>query len=93
VQAVDEPKFTEIYARMCKVLSSMKVPAERGNNGEPEVTFRKLLLGRCRAEFEKNPEAEINLEATQKEIEETADPVSASLMSLSTVICYYASVH
>lgn len=87
MQAVDEPKFTEIYAQMCKVLSSIKVPAEPGNNGEPEVTFRKLLLSRCRAEFEKNPEAR------QKEIEETADPVSASLMSLSTVICYYASVH
>ncbi|XP_021924394.1 eukaryotic translation initiation factor 4 gamma 3-like [Zootermopsis nevadensis] len=74
-QAVDVPNFAETYARMCKVLSSIKVPAQRGNKDEPEVTFRKLLLGRCRAEFEKNSESGINQEATQKEIEETADPV------------------
>jgi translation initiation factor 4G len=61
---------------MCRALSSVQVPAERRNKDEPEVTFRKLLVNRCQAEFEKNSEVELNREAKLEEIEQTTDPVS-----------------
>lgn len=54
----------------------MQVPAERRNKDEQEVTFRKLLVNRCQAEFEKNSEADLNREAKREEIEQTTDPVS-----------------
>ncbi|KDR14787.1 Eukaryotic translation initiation factor 4 gamma 3 [Zootermopsis nevadensis] len=43
-KAVDEPSFSEAYARMCKVLSGTQVPAECEIKDEPEINFRKLLL-------------------------------------------------
>ncbi|XP_021930528.1 eukaryotic translation initiation factor 4 gamma 3-like isoform X4 [Zootermopsis nevadensis] len=82
-KAVDEPNFSEAYAQMCKVLSSMQVPAERRNKDEQEVTFRKLLVNRCQAEFEKNSEADLNREAKREEIEQTTDPEKKKELQLS----------
>jgi hypothetical protein len=80
---------------MCKVLSSTRVPAERRNMGEPEVTFRRLLLNRCQEEFEKISEVELNREARLKEIQQTTDPVSSlnvlgvSLILLHSLFTYH----
>lgn len=74
---MDEPGFSVAYALMCKVLSDMKVPAERKTPEDPEfVNFRKLIVNRCQTEFEKNTEAELNKDAKFKEINLQTDPVS-----------------
>jgi len=48
-KAVDEQGFAEEYAKMCKHLSEKHVM----ENDQP-VNFRKLLIGRCQIEFEKD---------------------------------------
>jgi len=48
-KAVDEPGFSEEYAKMCKVLSEKQIVDEGA-----VVNFRKLLIGRCQVEFEKD---------------------------------------
>ena len=46
---MDEPGFSEEYAKMCKVLNEKQVK----ENGQV-VNFRKLLITRCQVEFEKD---------------------------------------
>lgn len=53
-KALDEPKYSSMYAQLCKRLS------EEAPNFEPPgqpCTFRLLLLNNCRYEFEKRFEA------------------------------------
>ncbi|XP_021940993.1 eukaryotic translation initiation factor 4 gamma 3-like isoform X2 [Zootermopsis nevadensis] len=64
-KAVDEPTFSEEYARMCKVLYGTQVPAECENKDESEINFRKLLLNQCQNQFEKNSEVELDREAAE----------------------------
>jgi len=73
---VDEPNFSEAYSNMCKVLSTLQVPAEMRGKDEPDYNFRKLLVNRCQMEFERNTVVELDREAKLVEIEQTADPVS-----------------
>jgi len=72
---------------MCKVLSTLQVPADT-NKDEPEYNFRKLLVNRCQVEFEKNSVEELNREAKLTEIEQTTDPVSIDTQSKQV---YYVS--
>lgn len=48
-KAVDEPEFSVAYARMCEVLREKKVKTTEG-----PLDFRKLLIGRCQKEFERD---------------------------------------
>ncbi|KAI8440653.1 hypothetical protein MSG28_001862 [Choristoneura fumiferana] len=53
-KALDEPKYSSMYAQLCKRLS------EEAPNLEPApqpCTFRLLLLNKCRAEFENRAQA------------------------------------
>lgn len=53
-KALDEPKYSSMYAQLCKRLS------EEAPNFEPPnspCTFRLLLLNKCRAEFENRSKA------------------------------------
>lgn len=47
---------------------------ESSSNPQEKVTFKKLLLNRCQAEFEKDKNAAVDLEKMQKAIDE-ADSV------------------
>lgn len=52
-KALDEPKYSSMYAQLCKRLS------EEAPNFEPPrgpCSFRLLLLNKCRAEFENRSE-------------------------------------
>lgn len=52
-KALDEPKYSPMYAQLCKRLS------EEAPNFEPSenpCTFRVLLLNKCKSEFEKRAE-------------------------------------
>ncbi|XP_026283056.1 eukaryotic translation initiation factor 4 gamma 2 isoform X1 [Frankliniella occidentalis] len=53
-KALDEPKYSSMYAQLCKRLT------EEAPNFEPEgkpCTFRLLLLNKCRSEFENRAQA------------------------------------
>lgn len=53
-KALDEPKYSSMYALLCKKLS------EEAPNLEPPpgpCTFRRLLLNKCRDEFENRSKA------------------------------------
>lgn len=57
-KALDEPKYSSMYAQLCKRLS------EEAPNFEPAgqpCTFKLLLLNKCRAEFENR--AQVRLES------------------------------
>ena len=48
-KALDEPKYSSMYAQLCKRL------AENAPNFDPAdkpCTFKRLLLNRCKDEFE-----------------------------------------
>ncbi|XP_055935271.1 eukaryotic translation initiation factor 4 gamma 3-like isoform X2 [Argiope bruennichi] len=65
--AINERKFSAVYAKLCNHLALIKVPTS-GKSGT-QVNFRKLLLTKCEKEFEfyrsdeKNEEKTKNLEA------------------------------
>lgn len=58
-KAVLEPAFSQTYANLCKIMSSIKFPDEQNPKISP---FRKTLLNRCQKEFfrEKTDEDSIN---------------------------------
>ena len=53
---MDEPEFCVAYARMCEVLRSKKVHAERPTEQGPskQVDFQRMMIGRCQKEFERD---------------------------------------
>ena len=62
-KALIEPKFCELYADLCyqlnSVLPDFEDPEGRTDaKGNPaRVNFRKMLINKCQAEFEKGSEA------------------------------------
>lgn len=61
---MDEPSFSEAYARMCKILKHKKTKQEETTN------FRKLLIGRCQQEFLKDYMEGLDKEKYEKEYAE-----------------------
>ena len=54
---MDEPEFCVAYARMCEVLRSKKVHAERqgvSDGPSKQVDFQRMMIGRCQKEFERD---------------------------------------
>ena len=51
-QAVDEPEFSQAYARMCEVLSGKKVTNE--SSGQKHMNFQRMMITRCQKEFERD---------------------------------------
>ncbi|XP_046850816.1 eukaryotic translation initiation factor 4 gamma 1-like isoform X1 [Xenia sp. Carnegie-2017] len=62
-KAIGEPVFCLAYANMCRCLCLLKINDVDGN----VVSFRKLLLNRCRKELEKEKEDEALLEKQKLE--------------------------
>lgn len=58
-KALDEPVFSVAYARMCKVLSMLKIADEEGK----EIKFRTLLITRCQKEFMRDYMADLDRDA------------------------------
>lgn len=53
-KALDEPKYSSMYAQLCKRLSK---EAPNFEPGDQPCTFRLLLLNKCKAEFENRSQA------------------------------------
>ena len=53
LQAVDEPEFSQAYARMCEVLSGKKVIADE-STGQKPMNFQRMMITRCQKEFERD---------------------------------------
>ena len=54
---MDEPEFCVAYARMCEVLRSKKVHAERqgvSDGPRQQVDFQRMMISRCQKEFERD---------------------------------------
>ncbi len=68
-QAVDEPIFSSTYAKMCQSLLSKddKVPSATEAQA---LAFRKLLLGTCQKEFEKDKASLQDVESKRRLVEE-----------------------
>lgn len=73
LQAVDEPGFSFLYAKICKQFQKKQVtvPSEDGKT----VThyFRQILLTRCQKEFENDYRQEIEYEKRKVEVESIVD--------------------
>ena len=52
-QAVDEPEFSQAYARMCEVLSGKKVTNDE-SSGQKPMNFQRMMITRCQKEFERD---------------------------------------
>ncbi|KAK2702923.1 eukaryotic translation initiation factor 4 gamma 1-like [Artemia franciscana] len=66
-KVVDEPIYAPKYAELCKLMFEKEVPSASGTG---KVSFRKLLLGRCQATFEKEKKDEEEILSKQKALEE-----------------------
>ncbi|XP_066567781.1 eukaryotic translation initiation factor 4 gamma 1-like [Amia ocellicauda] len=66
-KAISEPNFSVTYANMCHCLMEFHVPT----TGKPgvTVTFRKMLLSRCKTEFEKDKGSNEVVEKKQKQLD------------------------
>ncbi|XP_067139313.1 eukaryotic translation initiation factor 4 gamma 1-like [Centruroides vittatus] len=72
-KAIDEPNSGVPYAYMCKHIAMSKLNVNTGN--QKSTNFRKALLTKCQAEFERDNNDEINYENRHQLIEnaETED--------------------
>ncbi len=70
-KSIDEQVFSQTYAQLCKVLSSIKV----SSNAEPlkNVNFRTMLLTRCQKEFDTDYYQEINYDKLIQEVDQCVD--------------------
>ena len=50
---MDEPEFSQAYARMCEVLSGKKVTADESTGAKP-MNFQRMMITRCQKEFERD---------------------------------------
>ncbi|XP_070561579.1 uncharacterized protein [Ptychodera flava] len=66
-KAISEPGFSVAYANLCRCIMAMKVPT---GDGKGYVNFRKLLLMKCKKEFEKDIYKDDEMEAKKKAMEE-----------------------
>lgn len=61
-KALDEPKYSSMYAQLCRRLSEEAPnfePPTNANGSTPSIsTFRQLLLAKCRVEFENRSAAQ-----------------------------------
>ena len=50
---MDEPEFSQAYARMCEVLSGKKVITDE-STGQKPMNFQRMMITRCQKEFERD---------------------------------------
>eukprot|EP00794_Sanderia_malayensis_P015465 gene15465-17049_t len=70
-KALSEPGFSAAYAKLCDEIAKQKVPHESGKGSH--YTFKRILLNKCQAEFEKEKTDELQLEKEQLKHFENAD--------------------
>ncbi|XP_062264133.1 eukaryotic translation initiation factor 4 gamma 3-like [Platichthys flesus] len=69
-KAINEPSLSVAYGKMCSCLATLKVP----KTGQPgcTVSFIKLLLGRCKKEFENDKSDDVVIRMKQKKLDSAA---------------------
>lgn len=72
-KAVDEPAFCDLYAKLCKKMSTISVDVQGPNNEKKKIKFNTLLLERCQTCFETDKYKDLDLEKRLKEIDECED--------------------
>ncbi|CAF1205745.1 unnamed protein product [Rotaria sordida] len=72
-KAVDEPKFSFLYARLCQFFQRKQVTVPDENGQRITHSFRQLLLTRCQKEFENDYRQEIGYEKRKSEVETITD--------------------
>ena len=87
-KAVLEPAFSQTYANLCKVMSSIQFP----DDPNPKVSpFLKTLLNRCEKEFlkEKSGELEINKKKMLGNINLIGELYNLSMISTNIIMESY----
>lgn len=87
-KAVLEPAFSQTYANLCKVMSSIQFP----DDPNPKVSpFLKTLLNRCEEEFlkEKSGELEINKKKMLGNINLIGELYNLSMISTNIIMESY----
>ena len=74
LQIILEPRFAIMYAKLCKVMSPMKVECVSEEGKTKHLSFRKVLLAMFQKELEKDKKDDQNMTIMQKTIE-TAETV------------------
>ena len=64
-----DSRFAIAYAKLCKVMSSIKVEYVSEKDKTKHTNFRSMLLTKCQKEFEKDKKDDENMETMQKEIQ------------------------
>ncbi|CAF4233647.1 unnamed protein product [Rotaria sp. Silwood2] len=72
-KAVDEPKFSFLYAKLCQYFQRKQVTVPDENGQRLTHSFRQLLLTRCQKEFENDYRQEIGYEKRKIEVEAITD--------------------
>ena len=72
-QALEEPSFSIAYANLCKVMSPLKVEWEEEGKAK-HTNFRRELLTKCQAEFERDKKDDEEHDKKQKAVDEAATP-------------------
>eukprot|EP01090_Pellita_catalonica_P017362 TRINITY_DN5222_c0_g1_i1.p1 TRINITY_DN5222_c0_g1~~TRINITY_DN5222_c0_g1_i1.p1 ORF type:complete len:1214 (-),score=292.04 TRINITY_DN5222_c0_g1_i1:51-3692(-) len=52
-KALYEPKFSEMYARLCKDLDEDRQPPQQSKKKKKTTPFKRMLLNKCQEQFEK----------------------------------------
>jgi translation initiation factor 4G len=76
-KSILEPKFSKVYACICNELLYLKVFSEQSNN---YITFKRLLIDRCRMHFYNSLPEEINI--SRKNLNECIDTKKKELKNL-----------
>ncbi|CAF1271490.1 unnamed protein product [Rotaria sp. Silwood1] len=72
-KAVEEPKFSFLYARLCQSFQRKQVTVPDANGQRITHSFRQLLLTRCQKEFENDYRQDIGYEKRKIEVEAITD--------------------
>ena len=87
-QALKDPKYSIVYANLCKVMSTVKVEVHTEEEKPKIITFRRILLTRIQQAFE-GMESDEEKQSILNAIKEVHD-VSYFGYSLHSFISLYA---
>lgn len=79
-QALKDPKYSIVYANLCKVMSILKVETHTEEGKTKVITFRRVLLTKFQQKFESEEVRDKEMESTLNTIKEAHDVSSLMLM-------------
>lgn len=77
-RAVSEPKFCNLYARLCLLLGMRNITTHVVKHGQvvrEKTEFRKVLIQKCQREFERDIYEGIDFDGKQKDISDCRNKV------------------